>query len=742
MAKHLVIVESPAKAKTVNRYLGNEYSVKASWGHIRDLPKTKLGVDVDEDFKPEFNIIPMRKKVVSELQQTADRCESVLLAADPDREGEAICWHLSQVLKKHNTQIYRMLFHEITKPAVAAALKDLKQLDEAKIKAQQTRRILDRLVGYSISPLLWKKIGSGLSAGRVQSIALRLICEREKEIKDFTQEEFWTIAAFLEAGHPPPFKAMLVKIEEKKAKVNNEEEATAIVTDLKKIPFILENIQVKEKKRNPGPPYITSTLQQECFRQLRFPVKKTMMVAQRLYEGKEIGGKGLVGLITYMRTDSVRISDAALQAGREFIAANFSSNHLPAKPRHFKNKRKAQDAHEAIRPTSFDLPPEAVEPYLDRDELRLYTMIWRRFLASQMNPALVEETEFDIAATPYRFKAKGEVIKFDGFLALYPKKERDIDKEKEDKTLPPAQAGEELKLLEIEPKQNFTQPPPRYTEGSLVKELEARGIGRPSTYVPIISTLLDRDYVIKEKGKFIPREIGIFVNDYLIQNFPDLMQFEFTAQLEEKLDLISEGKDDWLEYLKSYYALLKKDVDQAEQIEGFKGKGIPSEEICPECGKALVIKEGRFGRFKACSGFPECKYKQGMDKKETKLLDETCPECNSQLVLREGRYGTFTACSNYPQCKYIKSDKKDTGIACPDCSGTIVRKKTRKGKIFYGCSEYPKCKFASWDEPVEQPCPQCDRKFILRKRTKDGKELLYCSKSDCAYKEEKNEREE
>lgn len=744
MAKHLVIVESPAKAKTVNRYLGKDYAVKASWGHIRDLPKAKLGVAVEEDFKPEYHIIPTRKKVVAELQQAADRSESVLLAADPDREGEAICWHLSQILGKSHARIYRMLFHEITKPAVAAALKDLRELDEDKIKAQQTRRILDRLVGYSISPLLWKKIGRGLSAGRVQSIALRLICEREKEITDFKQEEYWTIAALLAASHPPPFKANLVRIEGKKAKVQNEDEARKIVAALQKIPFVLEDIQVKEKKRNPGPPFITSTLQQESFRQLRFPVKKTMMVAQRLYEGKEIGSdsslsetKGLVGLITYMRTDSVRVSDAAVQAGRKYISENFTPEYLPLKPRHFKNKRKAQDAHEAIRPTSFDLPPEAVADFLDRDELRLYSMIWKRFLASQMASAQVEETEFDIAAAPYNFKAKGEVIKFDGFLALYPQKEKDKTDDEGGKTLPPAEPGEKLRLMNLDPKQNFTQPPPRYTEGSLVKELEARGIGRPSTYVPIISTLLDRDYVLKEKGKFIPREIGIFVNDYLLQNFPDLMQFEFTAQLEEKLDLISEGKNDWLEYLTSYYELLKKDLAQAEQRESFKGRGIPSGETCPECGKPVVIKEGRFGRFKACSGFPECKYKKSLDKKETRMLDEACPECGSQLVIREGRYGPFTACSNYPNCKYIKTDKKDTGIPCPECDGTIVRKKTRKGKVFYGCSNYPKCKFATWDEPVEQPCPRCDRKFILHKQAASGNDLYYCGNQDCSYKEEK-----
>lgn len=731
MAKQLIIVESPAKAKTINRYLGPDFEVKATLGHIRDLPKSKLGVDIEKDFKPEYRVLPSRKKVVDELCQAAGRCERVLLAADPDREGEAICWHLCMVLKDTNPHIFRMLLHEITPSAVNAGLENLQELDQGKIKAQQTRRILDRLVGYGISPLLWKKIGGGLSAGRVQSIALRLICEREKEIKAFVSEEYWNITAHLEAHEPPAFKALLAKIEEEKAKIGDEARATAIVDELRELPFRLQDVQIKEKLRHPGPPYITSTLQQESFRLLRFPVKKTMSVAQRLYEGLEIGERGLVGLITYMRTDSVRISDDALSKSREFIAANYSPEYLPSKPRYFKNKKKAQDAHEAIRPTSFDLPPEKVEPYLEKDGLRLYTLVWNRFLASQMNPARVEETEFDIRAGKYQFRAKGEVIQFAGFLTLYPRQQKD------DKALPKAAPGEDLKMLEIEPKQNFTQPPPRYTEGSLVKELEARGIGRPSTYAPIISTLLDRDYVIREKGRFLPQELGIFLSDYLTEKFSDLMQFEFTAQLEERLDLVSEGKEDGLAYLSSYYALLEKDIEQAEQDEGFKGKGIPSEEECPECGRNLVIKHGRYGRFKACSGYPDCTFKKSLDKKEPKVLEEACPECGSPLVLRQGRYGPFTACSNYPKCTYIKSDKKDTGIACPECEGgTLIRRKTRKGKIFYGCSNYPKCKFATWDEPEERPCPKCSRPFLLRKSPRKGSSYLYCSDKDCSWREE------
>jgi DNA topoisomerase-1 len=730
MAKQLVIVESPAKAKTINRYLGENYVVKASMGHIRDLPKQRLGVDLDHNFRPEYDIIPERKKLVSELQTLAKKVESILLAADPDREGEAICWHLSEILEKDNKNIFRVLTHEITKNAVTEAFQNLGYLDRDKINAQQTRRILDRLVGYLISPLLWKKIGRGLSAGRVQSIALRLICEREKEIKDFEPEEYWTVTAQLEAMNPPPFKASLVKIDGKKTKVKDEKRASAIVSELWKLPFLLEKIAVKKKKRNPNPPYITSTLQQDGFRLLRFPVKRTMSVAQRLYEGLEIDDQGLVGLITYMRTDSVRVSDEACAMARCFIRDHFSPEYLPKKARIYKNKRKAQDAHEAIRPTSFDLTPERVKPYIKSEEYNLYKLIWSRFLASQMESARVEEKEFEIKASQYQFAAKGEVLEFDGFLTLYP------DLKKEENKLPDAEESEKLNLLDINSKQNFTQPPPRFTEGSLVKELEAKGIGRPSTYAPIISTLQGRVYVFKDKGRFIPTDLGLFVTDYLVKNFPDLMDFEFTARLEAELDLISEGKEEWLEYLKSYYILLEKDLRGALKEEGIKKTGIPLEEVCPECGRQLVIKEGKYGRFRACSGFPDCSFKESLVKKEAKLLEENCPECGSQLVLRRGKYGTFVACSNYPQCKFIKKEKKDTGILCPlECGGTLVRRKTRKGRVFYGCSTFPKCQFATWDEPVPQPCPECGRAFVLKKNLFKGKPYLYCSDEKCPYKE-------
>jgi len=735
MQKSLVIVESPAKAKTVNRYLGSGYLVKASMGHIRDLPKEKLGVDVENDFKPEYKIIPEKRKVAAELQKWAKKCDSVVLAADPDREGEAICWHLSHILKKTNKNIYRVLLHEITKKAVEKAFKNLGQLDQNKIKTQQTRRILDRLVGYLISPLLWKKIGKGLSAGRVQSVALRLICEREKEIKDFVPEEYWTITAHLRATNPPPFKASLTKVEGQKAKIENSSQAEEIVAELQKVPFVLKGVKVEEKKKNPYPPYITSTLQQDCFRFLRYPVKRTMSIAQRLYEGLEIGDRGRIGLITYMRTDSVRVSNLAVSLARKYIEKNYPPEYLPAKARFYKNKRKAQDAHEAIRPTSFDLPPEEIKPYLKKEEYSLYNMIWKRFLATQMSSAVVEETEFEIEASKYLFKAKGEVMKFDGFLTLFPKPKDEAE------TLPKATEGEELTLLELEPKQNFTQPPPRYTEGSLVRELEAKGIGRPSTYAPIIATLQDRVYVIKEKGKFIPTDLGIFVTDFLIKTFPDLMEIKFTARMEEELDRISEGEQDWLDSLRMYYERLDRDLKQGMKAEGFKKKGIPLEEVCPQCGRQLVLKDGRYGRFVACSGYPDCDYKGSFQKKEAQALDEKCPRCGNQLVIRYGKYGSFIACSNYPQCTYTKKESRDTGISCPrNCSGKILRKKTRKGKIFFGCSNYPQCDFATWDEPVKQPCPECGREFVLRKSPIKGDAYLYCSNEECSYKEKVNKQ--
>ena len=731
MDKSLVIVESPAKAKTINRYLGSNYIVKASMGHIRDLPKNKLGVDVAKNFEPHYVVIPERRKLVNELKKAAESAGAIILAADPDREGEAICWHLSALLEDANKDIYRVLLHEITKHGVEEAIQHMGKLDRNLFNAQQTRRILDRLVGYLISPLLWKKIGRGLSAGRVQSIALLLIVEREKEIRAFVREEYWTILAHLEASNPPPFKASLAKIEGKKTKVPDGKMAAGIVEQLKGVDFILDKIKVREKKKEPPPPYITSTLQQDAFRLLHFPVRRTMSIAQKLYEGLPLGERGPVGLITYMRTDSVRVSNEAQAWARTYIEQRFSVHHVPAKPRIYKNKSQAQDAHEAIRPTSPDLPPDVVKPFLKREEFSLYQLIWNRFLASHMSAATIEETEFQITAgLKYLFSAKGEVLKFDGYLALYPNRENG-----EKETLPAAQQGEKLKLLNLESKQSFTQPPSRYTEGSLVKELEAKGIGRPSTYAPIITTLQDRVYVVKDKGKFAPTDLGMFVTEFLVKNFSDLMEVKFTAQMEEELDRIEEGQQDWHDSLKRYYERLDRDLKQGMTIESVKGN-IPLDEKCPKCGRPLVLKSGKFGRFKACSGYPECKFKESMVKKEVTPLEEKCPVCGAQLVQRHGRYGAFVACSDYPKCKYIKKEQTDTGIACPTgCGGTILKRKTRRGRFFYGCSHFPKCRFATWDEPKVTPCPKCGKPFLLEKHSKKEGTYLHCWDEKCGYTE-------
>jgi len=727
LAKSLVIVESPAKAKTVNHYLGKDYVVKASMGHVCDLPKKKLGVDVENDFRPTYEVIPEKKKTVAELKKAARESDRVILAADPDREGEAISWHLSQLLEADNKQIFRATFHEITDEGVQAAFRDLGQIDLALFDAQQTRRVLDRLVGYKISPVLWKKIARGLSAGRVQSVALRLICDREKEINAFVREEYWSIAARLEARTPPAFKAALTKIDGKKTKVRNAEESGAIVEACKLAAFVLDKVEVKAKHKHPAPPYITSTLQQDGFRLLRFPVKKTMFVAQKLYEGMAIGELGQTGLITYMRTDSVRVSDSAQAAARAYIEQRFSAAYVPAKPNQYKSKKKTQDAHEAVRPAHLDLPPEKVKPFLKKEEYDLYKLVWNRFLASQMAPAVIEETGFDVRADRYLFQVKGEVVKFDGFLALWPNGGGDKE------LLPKAEAGEILKLLELESKQKFTEPPSRYTEGTLVKELESRGIGRPSTYAPIIATIQGRDYVEKKEGKFYPTPRGMDVTDFLVKYFAKLMEYKFTAHMEEELDQISEGVRKGVDSLREYYAVVEESLQQANKAEKVVNL---VDEKCPKCGGQVIIKDGRFGRFKACAGYPECKFRESLVKKEVKPLDEKCPQCGAHLVQKFGKFGAFIACSDYPKCKYIKKENVETGIECPlGCGGKVVRRKTRRGKLFFGCGNYPKCTFASWDELVNRPCPQCGAKILYKKNLLRGDPYIYCKNEKCAFKE-------
>jgi DNA topoisomerase-1 len=733
MDKALLIVESPAKARTINKYLGPGYKVLASMGHVRDLPKSKLGVDVENNFEPQYIVIPERGKVVGELKKAAEEASSIILAADPDREGEAICWHLKALLDGGKKQIFRVRLQEITKHAVEEAVKNMGDLDLHMFEAQQARRILDRLVGYKISPLLWKKVGRGLSAGRVQSIALRLVVERERERLAFKPEEFWTIFAHLEASLPPRFKATLSKIDGKKAKIADGDSARSIVEALRGASYVVRNVTVSEKKRNPAPPYITSTLQQEAFRLLRFPVKKTMSVAQRLYEGLPLGERGPMGLITYMRTDSVRISTEAQEWARTYIVKTYSPHHVPAQPRVYANKSQAQDAHEAVRPTSPDLTPDAVRPYLKKEEFNLYQLIWNRFLASQMSAAVLEETALDIfAGERFQFTAKGGVVKFKGWWELYPKREEDEEDE-----LPPVRKDETLKLAELEPKQSFTQPPARYTEGTLVKELEARGIGRPSTYAPIIATLQSRVYVIKEENKFVPTDLGMFVTDFLVKLFPDLMEYKFTALMEEELDQVSEGTLDWVGAMRDFHARLEKDLAAGAKVESVAGTGIPLNEKCPKCGKQLVNKGGKFGRFKSCSGYPDCDYSEDLYKKEPVPLEEKCPVCGANLVQRIGRYGMFVSCSDYPNCKYIKKKEKvDTGIPCPrDCGGTILKRKTKREKFFYGCSSFPKCRFATWDEPLKEPCPKCGRPFILQKSTKKDGTYKYCADEACGWRE-------
>lgn len=694
MGKKLVIVESPAKSKTISKYLGRDFIVKASMGHVKDLPKSKLAIDIENDFKPHYIIIPKRRKIIKELQELAEKSEKIFLCADPDREGEAICFHLFELLKDKNPNIKRALFYEITERAVKEAIENPVTINMNLVQAQQARRVLDRLAGYLISPFLWRKIKKGLSAGRVQSVALRMICEREKEIASFVPQEYWTISALLSSANPPEFTAKLSKIDGKKPEIHDKSSADKIVEELKKLSFFLKKIEKKEKKKIPPPPLITSTLQQEAFKRFGFPVKKTMLIAQKLYEGVEIGTEGPVGLITYMRTDSIRISPVAMREASQFIREKFSSEYVPVTPNRWKAGKSSQDAHEAIRPTSVYRTPDSLQPFLSRDEIKIYRLIWERFVASQMSPAIIDETIFTVSAGKYEFTAKGQIIKFPGFLRIYSPEEEEDEKV----VLPEAEEGEELKLIEVIPKQNFTQPPPRYTEGTLVKELEQRGIGRPSTYATILSTLQERVYVIKDKGKFIPTELGMFVVDTLIKYFPTLMDYNFTAKMEKELDDISEGEKEWVSVPRDFYSILDRNLKEAEK-EMEKVKGIPTKERCPKCGSPIVMKKGKFGMFYACSSYPSCDYTANIEKKGN-TLKENCPLCGSPLVKKKGKYGTFIACSSYPKCNYIKKNEKKTEIPCPNgCGGYIIERKSKKGKKFYTCSSYPKCNYLSWVKP-------------------------------------------
>ena len=805
MAKGLVIVESPAKAKTIQKYLGPGYDVEASLGHIKDLPKKSLGVDLDNDFSTEYVVIPGKEKVVARLKKLAKTANAIYLAPDPDREGEAIAAHLAEELggnrvdgkktkKSAVIPIRRVTFNEITKRAVQEAFLHPRDIDTNLVDAQQTRRVLDRLVGYQISPLLWDKVRRGLSAGRVQTVALRLIVEREREIKAFVKEEYWTIDAHLQGPKPPAFDARFIGIGDEKTPISNGEEAEKIKAALDNADWAVRSVDTRERRRSPAAPFTTSKFQQDASRKLRFSVKRAMMIAQRLYEGVDLGGEeGTVGLITYMRTDSPQVSNDALAEVREYIGKGFGREFLPESPNTYKSKKSAQEAHEAIRPTSVARHPDQMKQYLQEDEYKVYKLIWQRFVASQMNPAVFDQTTVDIDAksktgdTVYRFRVTGSVLKFEGFLKVYEESKDSKDEEDEalKHKLPLLVAGQKLTLKDLNPEQHFTEPPPRFNEASLVKELEERGIGRPSTYSAIISTIQERQYVQKVGGKFIPTEIGLVVTDLLVANFKDIFDPQYTARLEEELDEIEEGKETWTDALKDFYKKFEKELHYAEKhMENVKRMEKPTdekcercgsplvikwgkhgsfyacsaydktdpnsctftkenpidlpdldsadiqettqEEYCENCGRPMVLKRGRFGQFMACTGYPDCKTTRRLDqgKKVPDIpLDEKCPQCGRNLLLRHGRYGEFISCSGYPECKWVKQNY--IGVKCPECkTGDLAEKKARRGNFFYGCSNYPKCRFTSAYKPVDEPCPECGSPYLLEKTLKAGTFLV------------------
>jgi DNA topoisomerase-1 len=762
-AKNLVIVESPAKAKTLEKYLGRDFQVKASVGHVVDLPKSKLGVDVKKNFAPDFTVILSKKKVIDELKKAAKGKTNIYLASDPDREGEAIAWHIADQVVKNHKRVHRVMINEITKKAVLEAIANPQELDRNKFDAQVARRVLDRLVGYKISPILWTKVRRGLSAGRVQSVAVRLVCEREKEVRAFEPVEYWSLTALLEGHLPPSFKAKLAqwqgqKVDNKKFRLENENSVQEILKSLENAPWVIGEVEKKERRRFPTPPFVTSKLQQEASRKLGFQPKRTMQLAQQLYEGVELGSEGSVGLITYMRTDSTRVSNDALTAVRGHIQSQYGTNYLPDRPNTFRSKKSAQDAHEAIRPTSLDYSPERVRRYLRRDMFQLYSLIWDRFVASQMVPAVYDQTAFEIPVKEALFRATGQQIKFDGFMKLYTEgrderaaqangdDEEDDEAQDLDGVLPNLQKGDILKLLAMEPRQHFTQPPPRFTQASLIKELDENGIGRPSTYAAIISNILDREYVSQnESRQLVPTDLGFLVTDLLVESFPDILNVEFTAGMEDDLDKIEDGKEKWTKTMKRFYTPFERDLKKAaKEMRDVKRQEVPTDIDCEKCGAKMVIKWGRNGEFLACPQYPECKstknFKRG-NEGEIEIaveeeVDEACEKCGRPMLMRFGKFGKFLGCSGYPECKNIQPLQKpvDLGIKCPECKeGNIKERKSRWGKMFYGCDKYPECKFASWDKPLPTPCPDCDSPILVEKILKRTGRTHRCYKKECGY---------
>ena len=733
--KVLVIVESPAKSKTIKKILGDSYQIEASYGHIRDFPPKVLGFDVANNFEPSFIVIPEKQAVVKKLNELAKKSDKILLASDPDREGEAIAWHVRQVLDVPDNRIHRIEFNEITPKAIKNAVEHSRNIDMERVKAQQTRQILDRLVGYKISPVLWEKMRNyRLSAGRVQSVALRMICEREDEIDAFTPVEYWTISAELLKGKAQ-FSAELTKYKDKKIDIKNKEEADKIVAELNKkgLNYEVSKVTFRDTQRKPAAPFITSTLQREASSKLGYGVSKTMQIAQKLYEGIDIGSDGPVGLITYMRTDSVRISDDAQAAAKDFITDTYGEKYYPSTPNNYvKGKGKnVQDAHEAIRPSYIDKTPDSIKQYLTSEQYRLYKLIWSRFIASQMENAKVKNTSVDITADNYLFKAGTSKVTFDGFLKVYNEDEDAQDQSK----IPDLEQGDKLELKQIDPKQHFTQPPPRFTEASLVKALEEHGIGRPSTYAPIISKIQQKGYVEKLEKALAPTILGRTLCKELVKYFTDIMNYEFTAQMETKLDDIAEEKAVWTEVLKEFYTPFTDTVDSAKK--NMPRVLIESDVLCPKCGKKMIVRTSRFGtQFLGCSGYPECKTMMPLNKDGTaaqvdEKSDEKCEKCGSEMIVKVGPYGKYLQCTN-DECKHRKRLVVTTGVKCPKCGeGDIIQRKSKYGKLFYGCSKYPDCDFVSWNEPVAEKCPECGA-YLVKKITKKESKLV-CSNNSCSF---------
>lgn len=744
MGKDLIIVESPAKVKTISKFLGKNYIVEASVGHVRDLPKSTLAVDEANNFEPNYQIIDGKERVVNALRSAAAKADNVYLAPDPDREGEAIAWHVAHLIEDKNSNIQRIQFNEITQRAVKEALEHPRPLNKDLFDAQQARRILDRLVGYKISPLLWNKVKRGISAGRVQSVALRLIVERDKERQAFTPEEYWVFKGKFAAETPPSFVADLHKVDGKKPKIGNEKTALALEERIVGKAFSVKSVEIKERERTPVPPFITSSLQQIANQRLGYTAKRTMNIAQRLYEGVDLGERGTTALITYMRTDSVRISDEARGAAKDYIIATWGAEYYPKKARFFKSKGGAQDAHEAIRPVDVSIAPEDIKGMVQPEQYQLYRLIWTRFVASQMAAAKVQDTIVVVEHDAVQFRARGERVLFPGYFVVSPQRSDDVVE------LPALEKGQPITLEKHSKEQKFTQPPARYSEATLVKELEEKGIGRPSTYASIIATLVDREYVALQEKRFAATELGFVVSDLLTDYFNSIVDVGFTAQMEEALDKVAEGEMNWVDLLQSFSDTFTPTLEKATTaMKNVKG-GLPSGIDCPECGKPTVIKFGKAGAFIACSGYPDCTFTSNFARDEQgkielvereKIQEEkvgTCPECSSDLVIRKARTGSrFIACTGYPKCKYAAPFS--TGVHCPRCeNGELVEKSSKRGKVFYACNQYPACDYAIWDWPIPEPCPKCGS-AILVKKTARGVTRIACPEKGCGYKKSEDD---